>query len=122
MFALLDVAEERQVDAFGWDGAVADDFTACFGEEGGEEDEESDAEDGEEPEYGSPAEKLGKSASQKRSKGGPDEQAGHGVAHISASFGGGGDIRDNRHGQGDGGAAAGGLDGAQNEKSGVVGL
>ena len=92
LVASLDVAYEREADAFCGDGTVADDFSASFWEEDGEEDKEDGAEDGQEPEYGSPTQVLSKGATEKRAEGGSEEKAGQGVAHVSTSFGGGGNI------------------------------
>jgi hypothetical protein len=120
--ALLDVAEEGEADAFRGDGAVADQSAACLLEERDEEDEEGGGEDGKEPEYGSPAQVMRQGTAEKRTKGGSEENTGQSVAHVSASFGGGGNICNDCHRQGDGGAVTGRLDSSQNEESGVVGL
>jgi len=122
LVALLDVTQEGEADAFCGDGAVANDSTACFWEQSSEEDEEGGAEDGKEPEYGSPAQVLRQGTAEERSKSRSEEKAGLSVAHVSASFGGGSNICDDCHRHGNGGAAARRLNSAQNEESGVVGL
>lgn len=110
------VVEVGAVPGRGRDGAVPDDVAARLRVEEEHRHEDGGGEDGQEPEYRAPAEVFAEEAAEDGAEGGPHDGAEGCEAHVSAALRGGHQIGRHRAREGYGAAAAGALDGAQDEE------
>ena len=115
---LVAVVEVGAVPGRGTDGAVRNDIAARLRVEEEHWQEDRRGEDGQEPENRAPTEVLAEEATDDRAKGGAHDGAQGCEGHVFAALRGGHKV--SRHGtrKGDRAAAAGALNGAQDEESG----
>ena len=113
------IVEVGAVPGRGRDGAVRNDIAARLRVEEEHWHEDRRGEDGQEPENRAPTEVLAEETTEDRAKGGAHDGAQGCEGHVFAALGGGHKVSRHSAREGDRAAAAGALNGTQNEEGGV---